>query len=294
MPDFTIRAQGAARSTEFDLDSWPSGGSYHLDLELTDWGVSNQSEPKEVQTAEGAVLYLPLDQAWGRRVIKLSGAVDCSSINDKDYKRSYLTSFIRGNKTIRRKSWEINVFGMAPVEVGMSKKTPLLLMYEATCYATPPFWNHAVQLNQIAYTTLLYPDFGTPYAEAMPSYVFAVTPSTIPSSKSPSTPVGTITASPGAYPNPHLTINNWGTAFFYGTIALAGFPASTDVYLRGQGIYRIKVTTNGSGAANVVASQRFMVYAGLNSIRFEDVNGNALNLGASASVDFGASTVRYL
>lgn len=283
MPDYTIRAQGAARSTETDLDD---GITYHLDLEETAWGEATQPEPQDLQTIEGSALILPLDQAWNRRVLKLSGALECSSHNDKLLKLSTLTALLRGRKTIRRKGWEIDAYGLAPVELGPSKRTPYLILYETTFYATPPFWEHAVALNAIAYDSLLYPDFGVPMGEAQPSYVFGHAAGA----------TALTSANPGAG-LPHFTISNWGTAFTYPGAALSGFGALTEVYLKGAGMFRVRVPLSG-GAGTLSEVQRFYLASGNNAIRLEDAAGAALNLSSgtypSLKLDFGATIVRYL
>lgn len=288
MAEYTIRPRGAARSAEVDLDDGASGGIYNLDLADTDWGQATQAEPQEEAHGQGSTLFMPLEEAWQRRAIRLVGWVDCSSLYDKEYRTSKLRQLLQGSLTLRRQGWEIDVFGTGLLERDGSKRSPLLLEFEVVLLASPPFWRMASDLASLAYDTLLFPDFGIPYGEAQPSYDFYVTPP----GGSPLVAPGVITASPGA--GSHLTMDNWGTAFAYGAASLSGFPLSTTLYLKGAGRFRVKVTTDGAGNASLLEAARFYLAPGNNGIRFENSAGAAVALGASARITFGATRPRYL
>lgn len=285
MSDYTIRDYGAARGTEIDLDDGAGSGSYHLDLEATSWGNAAQVEPEEEQSQDGPVLWLPTENAWRRREIRLAGFLECVSLFDKDAKRSTLTRLFQGRKVLRRYGWEIEVFGMAPVEQGDTRRAWQLLGYEVALYATPPFWRMAIALNAIGYgDALLYPDMGIPAGEAQPPYLFG-------------RDLGgaqAITASPGT--GAHLTITNWGAAPANPAASITAGPLSTTLYLRGSGPYRVAVSTNGSGAATLTEAQKFYLAPGANALRLENAAGTALDLTGYATmrIDFGATIFRFL
>ena len=283
MPDYTIRAKGAARSTEIDLDD---GIKYHLDHVQTSWGRAQQPEPVEEQNDRAPVTWLPHEEAWLRRTIRLVGIVECSGINDKEYKRSTLTRLLRGPRTLRLKGWEIDVIGLGFDELPETKKTPMALGFDATFYATPPFWRHAAPLNAIARDSLLYPDFGLPMQETMPPFLFARTPA---AGEAAIAPIALFAW------DPHFTITNWGTAFCYPSIAISGAGAFTELYLKGLGRYRVRVPLT-AGAGTVTPSSLFYLDVGDNPIRLEDAAGTGLILTGNTTLrlDFGATQYRYL
>lgn len=285
MSDYTIRPFGAAISAEFDLDSGASGGPYHIDLAETEWGVAKQPDPDEEASAEGTAIFLPLEQSWERRTIRLRGAVECTGLYDKSYKRATLTRLFSGRQTLRRFGWEIDVVGAAPVEADDSRRTPQLLVFDVTLTAQPPFWRHVVALKDIAYGAYLYPDFGVPYGEVQPPWLFG----------RDLAGAQAIAASPAAG-LAHFTLNNWGTAYCYPTAAITGGPPSTDLYLKGLGRFRVKVTTDGAGAATLATTQRFYLEVGDNPIRLENLAGTAINLTGYGTmrIDFGATRLREL
>lgn len=281
MADVTIRELGADRSTELDLDD---GATFYFDWVESDWGTANQPEPDEEMSVEGAVTYLPLEQAWHRRNLRLAGFVEYSGHNAKLRGISDLAKIFQGRKTIRLKSFELDVFGMAPTEQGDSTRTPQVLGYEAQMYAQPPFWRLVFAFNAIAYGNLLYPDLGIPVGEAQPPYLFG----------RDLAGAQAIAANPGAGVA-HFTIDNWGTAFCYAAASITGGPASTVLYLEGKGRNRVKLTTNASGAATLATTDRFYLAPGSQGIRFENAAGTAIDLTAQAAmrIDFGATVPRF-
>lgn len=285
MGEYTIRPKGALQSQEVDLDDGASGGIYHLDLVETDWGKAEQPEPQEELHGQGSTVYLPLDEAWKRRAIHLVGAVECVSFYEKQYRISRMRQLLQGSRTLRRQGWEIDVFGTGFMERDASKKSHQVLEYEVLLLASPPFWRHVYALKDIVYGSHLYPDFGVPMGEAQPAYLFG---RDLPGAQA-------IAANPGAGVS-HLTLNNWGTAFCYPTAAITGGPPYTDIYFEGLGRLRVKVRTDGAGAANLLETGRLYLPPGDNPIRLEDAAGTAINLTSypTMRIDFGATRLREL
>lgn len=276
---YTIRNQGEARESEVDLDSGEADGAYHLDLEKTDWGSAVQPEPKEERHEQGTTLFLPLEEVYERRTIKLSGIVECSAPYEKDYVKSTLSRLFQGKKTIRKLGWEIDVFGLAPVELDDTRRTWQAYGYEVVLYATPPFWRMVQTLNAIVYDELLFPDLGVPMGEAQPLYHFTNVSTG-----------GTITG--GAF-----SFNNWGTAFCYGVVSITGGPAGATIYLKSTaGRFRTKVTLDGSGNGGITEADRFYLAAGDNTVQLFDAAGAVLNtdLYPALTLDFGYTQLRYL
>jgi len=285
MADITIRAYGAARSTEVDLDD----GS----LRLHDWvessfGEASHPEAKEELSETGTILTLPLDNAWQKRVVRLVGAIQCSSHFDKLAKISATNSLFQGLRTIRLHGREMDVILQAPKEIGEGKKTPFLYEYEVTGSAlTPlPFWRDCDTLAGIQWSDLLYPDYGVPPGEIQPAWIFG--------------PGGTaLNLNPGT--GAHFTINNWGSAPTNAAIALSGlaFPfPSVPFYIHGIGNQRAIVSEIevGTETATIAESARLILYPGLNPIRMETAAGTAVDLTyrADTQFDFGATKLRNL
>lgn len=281
MADMTIRNQGAPLDSEVDLDD---GELYVLDWEETDWGKADQPDPEEEQGAEGVTVFEPLEQSWKRRTLKVVVTMINATHYAKRYGMSTISRLFRGKKTIRRMGWEMDVTFKAPDELGATKRSSQALMVEVVGTAQPPFWRHVYALKDIVYGKHLYPDFGVPYGEAQPPFLFG------------RDLVGAqaIATTPGA--SAHFTLNNWGTAYCYPTATITGAPPNTDLYFRGLGRYRIKVRTDGAGAATLREADRFYLEVGDNPIRLEDSAGNALNLSAygHTRINFGATKLREL
>lgn len=285
MAEYTIRPKGAARSTEVDLDDGSIGGIYNLDLVETDWGKATQAEPEEEVHSQGATLYTPLEEVWQRRAIRLAGWVECSSLYDKQYRVSRMRQLLQGSLTLRRQGWEIDVFGTGFLEREGSKRSPLLLEYEVVLLATPPFWRLASDLASLAYDALMFPDFGVPVGEAQPPYLFGrdlAGAQQIPATYAPGVDC--------------FTLTNFGTAFAYASATITGAPTNYDLYLRGEGRFRVKVRTDGAGSATLTEASRFYLAPGDNGIRLESSAGGSLNLTpyATMRINFGATRFRYL
>lgn len=288
MADVTIRPQGAPLGAEIDLDD---GELHVLDWEDTDWGKADQPDPEEEQGAEGVTVFEPLDQSWKRRTMKIVVTRIHAGHFAKRYGMSLLTRLFQGKQTIRRFGWEMDVTFKAPDELGATKRSPEALMVEAVGTAQPPFWRHIYTLQEIQWGAYLYPDFGVPPQEAQPAFVFA---RNLAGANAISTGFDPMLMAPTT--GPHFTMRNWGTAFCYPAASITGGPPNTDLYFRGLGRYRIKVRTNGSGAATLREADRFYLAPGDNPIRLESANGTAINLTGYGSmrIDFGATKLREL
>lgn len=267
-------------------------GNYGVNFQSSDFGKASQPLPNIKATKAGNFYLAPGKEHWlqreGKLVAKIRGAVSywdklrLKSEFDKLLYSQRPGQLVYGPKQLNNVYFEASQI----IDDGL-KNSGHGLRIEVPWVAADPMWQLNQPLDNIDWSAVpaLYWDSGIYYDDEQPPYLFG---RDLAGDQE-------ITASPSGS-NPHFTIDNWGTAFVYPTISITnGLSSGTTWYLKGSLSRRVQLSFTG-GSASVSASDRFYLEVGDNDIRFEDVNGTAINLTAYSTlrVDFGDTKLRFL
>jgi hypothetical protein len=263
------------------LDATPIDDSapYMFGWDRMDLGSADAREPQITSTAGGLFEVFPIATAYGARKGTLAIHAVCADQLNKRRLESVIKGLLNGNRILHFAGKQLPIYLFGAKEVADdSRKTATMIGVEASFLAGQSLWS----LNQPLKGVVAPVNIGTEWK----LWADGSLPAPLPAFN---------------FTTAAIAFNNWGTAFAFAAGTVAGGPAGDGVtptiYLHnttaGAPSSRLAIVLDASGNGSFVATSEFFLAPGLNTLVVENGAGAPIAPGATFTIGFGDTYMRY-